>query len=399
MKKLLLLGGLRYLIPVIKAAKKMGYYVITCDYSPDNPAHNYSDEYHNVNITDKKAVLSLAKLLKIDGIMSFAIDPGVLTAAYVSEKLNLPSAGPYKSFEILQHKGLFRNFLKNHNFNVPKSKSYSNKKEALQDFENFKSPVIVKPVDSAGSKGVTKIICKKELEDAVDVAIKVSRTGNFIIEDFLKNKTHSSDSDCFSIDGKFEFISFSNQRFDANSPNPYTPSAYSWPSSISKKNQDELRKELQRLITLLNMQTSLYNIEVREAIDGKAYIMEVSPRGGGNRLSEMLYYITGTDLISMAVKAAVGENIKEIRQPKYEGNWAEIILYSNKSGRFKEVKIDQGIRDNLIEKDLWVKKGDEVQAFTGANEAIGTIVLNFESAKKLEEVVSRYKNYIEVILE
>ena len=73
-KKLLLLGGLRYLLPVIKAAHRLGLYVITCDYIPDNIAHKYSDEYHNVSIVDKDAVLALAERLEIDGIMSFAVD-------------------------------------------------------------------------------------------------------------------------------------------------------------------------------------------------------------------------------------------------------------------------------------------------------------------------------------
>jgi formate-dependent phosphoribosylglycinamide formyltransferase (GAR transformylase) len=87
MKKLLLLGGLRYLIPIIKSAQKMGYYVITCDYIPDNIAHQYANEYHNISILDKDAVLALAMKLKIDGIMSFAVDPGVTTAAYVSNQM------------------------------------------------------------------------------------------------------------------------------------------------------------------------------------------------------------------------------------------------------------------------------------------------------------------------
>ena len=88
-KKLLLLGGLRYLLPVIESAHELGYYVITCDYIPDNIAHKYSDEYHNVSIVDKEAVLSLARELQIDGIMSFAVDPGVITAAYVQEQMGL----------------------------------------------------------------------------------------------------------------------------------------------------------------------------------------------------------------------------------------------------------------------------------------------------------------------
>ena len=96
-KKLMLLGGLRYLLPVIKAAHKLGYYVITCDYLPNNIAHKYSDEYVNVSIIDKEAVLKAAQEKQIDGIMSFAVDPGVVTAAYVAEKMNLPFQGPYQS--------------------------------------------------------------------------------------------------------------------------------------------------------------------------------------------------------------------------------------------------------------------------------------------------------------
>ena len=86
MKKILLLGGSRYLLPVIKSAHELGLYVITCDYLPDNIAHKYSDEYVNVSIIDKEAVLKTAIEKKIDGIMSFATDPGVVTAAYVAEK-------------------------------------------------------------------------------------------------------------------------------------------------------------------------------------------------------------------------------------------------------------------------------------------------------------------------
>lgn len=91
MKKLLLLGGSKYLLPAIEAAHNIegGVHVITCDYLPDNVAHKYSDEYHNVSIVDKEAVLNLARELKIDGILSFATDPGVVTAAYVAEKWDL----------------------------------------------------------------------------------------------------------------------------------------------------------------------------------------------------------------------------------------------------------------------------------------------------------------------
>ena len=122
-KKLMLLGGLRYLLPVIEAAHKLGIYVITCDYLPDNIAHKYSDEYRNVSIVDKEAVLAVARELQIDGIMSFAVDPGVVTAAYVQEEMGLPG-NPYESVCILQNKDRFRNFLTKHGLMYRKRKDF-----------------------------------------------------------------------------------------------------------------------------------------------------------------------------------------------------------------------------------------------------------------------------------
>ena len=107
----MLLGGIRYLLTVIETAHKYGYHVITVDYIPDNIAHKYSDEYHNVSILDKEAVLKLARDLQINGILSFAVDPGVVTAAYVADQMNLPFSCSYSAACTLQNKVLFRQFL------------------------------------------------------------------------------------------------------------------------------------------------------------------------------------------------------------------------------------------------------------------------------------------------
>lgn len=396
MKKVLLLGGSRYILPVIEAIHNLGYYAITCDYLPDNIAHKYSDEYHNVSIIDKEAVLELAKELKVDGVMSFACDPGVVTAAYVAEKMGLPHSGSYESVCILQNKGRFRKFLADNGFNVPNAKGYSKKEDALKDIDFFNWPVIVKPTDSAGSKGVTKVDTPEELESSIDYALSFSHSNEFIIEDFLEKVGHSSDTDSFSVDGELKFVSFSAQRFDENCENPYTPSAYSWPATISQDNQKELAGEIQRLLKLLNMKTSIYNIEVRECTNGKAYIMECSPRGGGNRLAEMVRYATGVDMVTNAVRAAVGDEIVEIEQKPYNGYWAEIILHSDKKGVFDSLEISKEIEDNIIEKDLWITKGTAVGGFSGANEAIGTLVLKFENQEELEYHLSNINKFVKV---
>lgn len=399
MKKLMLLGGMRYLVPVIEAAHKLGVYVITCDYLPNNIAHKYSDEYCNVSILEKDKVLEKAKELKIDGILSFACDPGVVTAAYVAEKMGLPSSGPYESVEILQNKGKFRKFLTENNFNVPVAKQYTDIETALNDIEMFNWPVIVKPTDSAGSKGVTKVEEKDKLKDAINYALKFSHSNEFIIEDFLEKIGDSSDCDSFSIDGKLKFVSFSAQKFDENCENPYTPAAFTWPASISKEHQEELTNEIQRLLTLLNMKSSIYNIETRECTNGKAYIMECSPRGGGNRLAEMIRYMTGVDMITNIVKSALGMELDVIEQKELKDNWAEIILHSEKEGTFEKLWISEEISSNIVENDLWIETGTHVGGFSGANEAIGTMVLKFDSQIQMNNVLNNQNNYIKVIVD
>lgn len=397
-KRLMILGGSRYALPVIEAAHNLGCYVITCDYLPDNIAHKYSDEYCNVSIIDKNAVLKASQELKIDGIMSFACDPGVVTAAYVAEKMGLPSVGSYEAVSILQNKSKFRSFLAEHGFNVPTAKGYTSIEEALKDVKLFHWPVIVKPTDSAGSKGVTKVDNPADLEKSIKYALSFSHCDEFIIEDYLQQVGFSSDTDSFSVDGKLKFVSFDCQLFDNDAENPYTPAAYSWPASISMKHQQELTDEIQRLISLLGLKSSIYNIETRECIDGKAYIMECSPRGGGNRLAEMLRYATGVDLVTNSVRAAIGEPCVDIEQKPYDGAWAEIILHSKKTGTFKELWISEEIEENLIERDLWIETGTKVGGFSAANEAIGTLVLRFETQERLKEVLANQSKYFQVKL-
>ena len=397
MKKILLLGGSRYILPIIEAIHKLGYYAITCDYIPDNIAHKYSDEYHNVSIIEKDKVLALAQALKIDGIMSFACDPGVDVAAYVAEKIGLPYVGSYEAVSILQNKALFRQLLTEHGFNVPTAKGYSLATDAVADANQFRWPVIVKPVDSAGSKGVAKVDKMEDLKAAAEYAIKYSKTDRFIVEEFIQQKGCSSDTDCFSIDGKLVFASFNCQRFDKFASNPYTPSAYSWPSDMPDEIQAELRSELQRLMTILNLKTSIYNIETRQGTDGKEYIMEVSPRGGGNRLAEMLLYASGTDIVTNAVRAAVGDEIVGVTgDPVYNGCWAEVILHADNDGVYDDLWVDESIKPFVIERDLWVQQGDTVYDFTGANEAIGTLVLRFDTNDQLEEVMNNIPKYVKV---
>lgn len=402
MKKLMILGGSRYAIPVIQTAKKLGIYTITCDYLPENPAHKVSDEYVNVSIIDKEATLAAAQRLQIDGIVSFGCDPGVVTAAYVAEKMGLPFQGPYKSVEILQDKGLFRQFLTENGFNVPHAKRYTDKNAPFADIDFFTWPVIVKPVDSAGSKGVTRVDTPEALPAAIETAVGGSHNGGFIIEDFLTFEGYHSSADPFTVNGKLEFVSYSDQLFDKDAENPYTPAFIIWPSTMKQAHQDDLTEQTQRLMTLLNMKTGIYNIETCVGSDGKPYLMEVSPRGGGCKIAELQRMAYGIDLIENEVRNAVGMSLTEVRQTECDGVWCEMVVHARPghSGVLKAITVESDIAERYLKlTDLSAKPGDYVHPFTGANMSLGDMFFRFDSREELDDVMSRVNEWLHIELE
>lgn len=399
MKKLMLLGGLRYLIPVIEVAHRHGFHVITVDYVPDNIAHKYSDEYYNVSTMDKEAVLELAQRIQIDGIMSFAIDAGAVSAAYVAEKMGLPFQCSYESTCILQDKALFRDYLAKNGFNTPKAKGYSSIDEAMKDIDGFSWPIMVKPVDSCGSKGVVKIEKREDLRKSIEFAISESHNGHFIIEDFLVAEGCSSGSESFFVDGELRYNAFYDQLFELNLSNPFVPMVERWPSAKDESVLEDVRQQLQRLGNLLGFKTGIFNVEWRVS-KGRVYLMEVSPRAGGNRLAEILNYATDVDIIEAETLKSVGYDCSDVHEPNYNGDYAIYNLHSIRHGRFKKLVIDPAFEKKyVIEKEVRVADGAIVEPFAGANTSLGTLFLRADSRKEMDAILDGIDKYVELVLD
>lgn len=402
MKKLMILGGSRYIIPVIETAHKHGIYVITADNLPDNIAHPYADEYCNVSVIELDAVLAEAKKRNIDGIISFACDPGVLTASYVAEQMGLPFQTSFEATRILQDKGLFRKFLLDNGFNCPFAKRYTDVNAPFQELDLFHWPIIVKPVDSAGSKGVTRVDTEEELMPAIEEALKISHCGAFIIEEFIIFDGHHSSTDPFTVNGELKFITYSDQLFDPEAENPYTPSLIIWPSTMKETYQQSLTEQIQRLMVLLKAKDGIYNIETCAGMDGKAYIMEVSPRGGGCKIAELQKLAYGVDLIECEVLKAVGLPIPEITYSDCDGHWCEAVIHAEpgQSGILRGIEIDPEIKERYLKViDTYMKEGDMVHPFTGANMSLGDLFLRFETREELDTVIGNLRSWLHIHLD
>ena len=401
MKKVLLLGGSYFQIPSITTAKKLGYYAITCDYAPENPGHKFADEYYNVSTTDKEAVLNLAKKLKIDGIVCYASDPAAPTAAYVAEKMGFPTS-PYESVEILSNKDKFRKFLAENNFNTPKAAGYheSEFEKMLAEISQFKFPVMVKPVDSSGSKGVKKVERVEVLRAAVDGALIYSRCKRVVVEEFIEKQGYSIVGDGFYSDGQLKFFVFNNGLRDIKGLNPYVPIGNAWPSILSADTRKNICNDIQRMFSVLKMNTQAFNIDVVVDKNGKIYVIEIGARCGGNLIPQVIKYATGVDMVEYTIKAAMGESCADLKQVEPKGFWANYIVHSPQAGTLKDFWIDEDFRkNNVVECEFYKKPGDKIPAFVGSNGTLGMMILKFSSQDEMLTTMENMESKVKVVLQ
>lgn len=389
-----MLGASPSQVVAIKKAKEMGYYVITCDYLEQNPGHLFADDYYNyISTTDKEAVLNLAKNLQIDGIVCYGTDSAALTVAYVAEKLGLPSFS-YNSVEILSNKDMFRSFLEKNNFNTPKSKGYSTIKEAFADFHSFKMPIMIKPVDSSGSRGVSKIDSIDLLYEKVEDALCFSRAERFIIEEYIEKQGYQIGGDCFIVNGKLTFSRLVNFHFESTSINPLFPAGVSWPCNGSKHLQEKIHNEIQRLIDVLNLETGAIIFEVRVDPDGNIYIIDIGVQNHGI-ITKVLEHVEGIDLAEYTIKAAVGEDCSDLIMVEPSGYWAHYTITCENSESVKGIEYDQFFqRNNIVKYDkVSLKFVGNLKSF----EIIGTMLLEFPTEMEMLEKMDDMKSWIKVV--
>ena len=395
-KKVLMLGGSLYQTYAIKEADRMGYYVITCDYLPDNPGHKFAHEYHNVSTTDKEAVLELARTLNVDGIVAYASDPAAPTAAYVCEKLGLPTS-PFKSVEILSKNHLFRNYLAEHGFNVPKARSYTKYEDALAEIDSFKLPVMVKPVDSSGSKGINKLTDKAQLKAFVEDALSYSRDKVFLIEEFIVKHGPQISGDAFSVDGKLVFHCLGNEFYSKKVDKDFAPLGECWPTVMPKEVIDTLEKDLQRLITSLGMRSTAYNVEAIYGEDGKVYILELGARSGGSLIPQVTALATGVDMVPYVIKAALGEDCSDLKMAPVKGFWSNYMAHANKSGKYAGIEYDETFKKkHLVDYVTDTKMGEMVHKYRDAQDCVGELILRYDSREQMEDVIENMDKYVTV---
>ena len=396
MKKILLLGGSAQQVIAIKTAKRLGYYTILCDYLFDNPGQFVADKFYLLSTTDRQAILDVAKKERIGGVIAYASDPAAPTAAYVAEQLGLPT-NPYNSVDILCNKDRFRAFMSENGFDCPVSKGYADAESALADKESFDYPIIMKPVDSSGSKGVTILDSPQGFEEAVEFAFSFSRSQRIIIEKFIVHKYKDTiGGDIFINEGKVIIWGLMNC-FRAHSLNPLVPGGETYPVLLTNDDLDKVKKTLQDMVTKLNIKSGCMNVELMIDKDDKVYMIDIGPRAGGNMIPIQLSAIFGVDIVEMSILAAMGERLNV--DPKVVIPYcAHYVLHSDADGIYQDIVFSDKIEKNIFRKELYKKAGDVVERFDNAAKALGIIFLKFTSVKEMYDKMNRMNEFVKVIL-
>ncbi|WP_102028703.1 ATP-grasp domain-containing protein [Salirhabdus sp. Marseille-P4669] len=393
-KKILMLGGGYSQIPAIKYARDAGYYVITCDYLPENPGHQFADEYHNISTTDKEKVFDLALKLKIDGIVAYASDPSALTASYVSQNMGLPGAS-YNSVKTLAEKDLFRKFLVDHDFNSPSFISYSEKMNNLEVAKNLKFPLFIKPVDSSGSKGISKVKNENELREGLKTALSFSKRKRVIIEEYVPTPYNQLHGDGFVRNGELVFLGLCDQHFSNT-----VPISSTFPSSLPTNLIEKVKSEVNRLIQRVDYKEGAINVEVRITKDNKIYIMEVGPRSGGNYIPQLMEKATGFNEVKAIIETSMGNviDIQDIRDVKERSYSMQYIIGSQKSGEFIGVEFSDFFKQALQHFYLHKKRGQEIGQYINSSNVIGVAIAKFHSAEEMKKIIDDIETYIDVIV-
>lgn len=386
MKKLLVLNGSHSDVPLILAGKRLGFHVITAGTSPDLIGHRYSDEYHQIDFSDKEAILDLSKRLGIDAICSCANDFGALTASYVAEKMCLSGHDPHETASTLHLKHRFKAFASANNISTPYAKEFNSPEDACSDSDNLRFPLIVKPVDLTGGKGVCRVETKEEYIKAVSNATLNSRMDKVLVEEFIQGTYHSFTT--FILNRKVIFW-YSDNEFSYI--NPYLVTTSSAPASFIQLVEDQLKNELERIANLLSLCDGILHVQYIQS-GSKAWIIEATRRCSGDFYPYPVNYATGLDWAEWIVRAESGFDCSSFPKAQQRGFFGRHCVMGKKNGIIKNIHISNEIEKNIIDRFMILRNGDLIDNYM--INKLGVIFLRYDTVEEMDFKTLNINNLI-----
>lgn len=399
-RSILLLGGSAQQVVAIEKARELGYRTVLCDYLPDNPGQHHADSFHLVSTTDREAVLEVARKEGVGGVLAYASDPAEPTAAYVARELGLPG-NPPPAVEALSEKHRFRAMLREAGLPCPASAFFpaaSPLGDVLPLLEEMRWPVVVKPTDSSGSKGVSVVGDVSGFEEAVARASAFSRNGVLIAEEYIRRGFPDVvGGDVFVVDGEIRFWGLMRCLRDG-ALGGMVPVGKEMPAGLSEGQEAAVRRALQRLVSFAGIEFGELNVEVIVGGDGLPYVLELGARAGGNMIPVQLSDASGIDLVAANVLCAMGEDPGDVSFDGRGACCAHYVVHSRADGVLDRVEIPAEVERCVYRSVPYVLPGEAVACFDGADKALGILFMRFSDQEEAAHVLGGISDKVEVLL-
>lgn len=375
---------------IAKRAQKMGLFVVGIDPCADAACKDDMDAFEVVGGQDFEGTLAVARKYNVRGIVTAATDKPLVMMARVAKELNLPFYSVDTAQWSTDKFQMKQRFMEG---GVPcaKGRLIHNADEA----QDLYFPVICKPRDNSGSRGVKLCRNLQELQACIDEALQYSKLDTVLVEEFIEGREFSIES--LHYDGRSEIIQFTEKK---TTPFPYNVElGHKQPANLTDDQRDAIREIVSKIGVALKFENCPSHTELK-VNDRGIFVIETSPRLGGDYITSTLTPLsTGINLEDQLLHIALGENVDTAtgRVNKASG----VCFFSYPEGEVKA--IDPEISEvaalpHIHNFELKLKVGDHVNQITSSLNRYGQFIVDGETREEVDELIEKYENKIHSLI-
>ena len=391
MKKLMIMGAGTYQVPLIKTAKKMGIYTIAVSIPGNYPGFAYADEVLHINTVDSEAVLQAAMERKIDGICTAGTDVAVMTIGRVNDAMGL-SGISYEAAKLACDKVLMKQCYEQNGVRTARYRQVYFNEDVNEKIEDLNYPLIVKIVDSSGSRGITRVDRPSQLQAAIRNAQSFTRKDYYIVEEFIVGREFGAQA--FVMDGKVQFILPHGDYIFHGSTG--VPAGHFAPYTLTGEQLEDCCRTTEKALRAMKLDNCACNCDFIMR-DGKTYVLEIGGRSGATCLAELVSIYYGYDYYEKIIQAALGET-PEFPQDKAVPN-ASKLLMSDRDGIIRSMSDNNEKNDNIYEVMFDYRVGEAVKKFHVGPNRIGHVITKGSTLKEATQTLEEALKNIEIRVE
>lgn len=392
-KKLLVLASGILQVPVIKKAKEMGIYVIAADGDPNAVGLKYADKAIVVNITSEENVLKVARKEQIDGVIHPCSEVSMNVMGRLNDELGLSGITREQAIRAT-NKHLMREAFEKGNAPSPKSILTDSAEDAWEHLQNdFTTDGILKPSRNSGSRGIAKVVRymnKADFINAYNIALNESRDKSVLIEQFIEGPEFSIEIIVWN--GKVNVLTVTDKK-TTGAPH-FVELGHNQPSCFSAADVETLKTAAVAGVKALGVNNCACHAEAK-LMDGKAYLMEIGARLGGDFIStELTHLSTGIDMVAAAINVALG--VEPNLNPKEEPKGVCIRYFCPTPGKLVSISNTEILADPRVYLwEIYHKEGDEIPEVTSSLCRSGHVIVTENTPQKAIELADEIVNKVE----